>query len=75
MKAAAQEYLIRPEQSCPCLKDNGQCMLQRTALPDKDKQQRFCLSEDYDFCSTYLSYVLTHTQSLRCDSDWLDAQL
>ncbi len=61
--------------SCPCLKDNGCCSLHAQNMPDEVKQQRFCFSEDYDFCPTYLSYILTHTQSLRNDSDWLDAHL
>ena len=60
--------------NCTCLSTHGCCTLQRNALPDKTKQQRFCLTDDYDFCPIYLSYLLTHTQSLRCDSDWLDAQ-
>ncbi len=62
------------EDICPCLQDNGTCKLQRNMLTDEKRQQRFCATDDYDFCPTYLSYLLTHTQALRHDSDWLDAQ-
>ena len=75
MDGFVTECPITSDLSCPCLKDNGCCALQPHKIADKVKQQRFCFSEDYDFCPTYLSYILTHTQALRNDSDWLDAHL
>ena len=77
MRAVTCDNPVVIEQGCPCLQNGGggHCLLQRDGMPDNVRQQRFCLTDDYDCCPTYLSYVLTHSQSLRRDSDWLDAQL
>lgn len=49
------------------------CQIRDTGAPLNGARQKFCRSDDYDGCPTYLGYLLRRTRPLRADSDWLDA--
>jgi hypothetical protein len=71
----AHEYQVCPADSCcPFFvgKDES-CKISDAGVPLTDARQKFCRSDDYDGCPTYLGYLLRRTQPLRGDSDWLDA--
>lgn len=58
-------------ESCPFHNAlTGQCKVNQMATTTA--RQKFCCSDDYDGCPTYLGYLLRRTNSFRVDHDWLD---
>lgn len=69
MKQLSRQLSI---ESCPfCNQTAGQCKISQINISDSRK--RFCHSDEYDGCPTYLGYLLRRTNPLRSDHDWLDS--
>ncbi len=68
-----EQGLIAQEMGCPfyCA-ESATCQVNAGASVAKRKIVNFCGGEDYDFCPTYLGYMLAHSRPMRVDSDWLD---
>lgn len=49
------------------------CQISDASASLSHVRQKFCRSDDYDGCPTYLGFLLRRTRPLRADSDWLDA--
>lgn len=59
-------------ETCPFRKeDSGRCKISQTSI--SAERRKFCRSDEYDSCPTYLGYLLRRTDALRSDHDWLDA--
>ncbi len=68
-----EKGLVAREMGCPyyCT-ESATCQVNAGASVVKRKIVNFCSGEDYDFCPTYLGYMLAHSRPMRADSDWLD---
>ncbi len=61
------------EERCPFHHaGRGDCKLSRVAV--SERAARFCRSDDYDGCPTYLGYLLRRSSPLRTDNDWYDVK-